>query len=81
MIHAYLLINLKTDIGNEEILDEVKKIPQVKEAYRLYGTYDLIILLEGESPKEIKDVTLESIRKLKYVESTMTMISLNSYVR
>lgn len=81
MINAYLFVNLDIDSDHEGILDSVKDIPEVKEAWRLYGTYDLVLLLEVESTDKLKEITLKSVRKLRFVESTMTMIALDSYYK
>ena len=41
MTLSYVLINV--ELGSEdELLAEVRKIPQVKECHRIYGVYDRI---------------------------------------
>ena len=81
MIYAYLFINLNTDQDNDNILDLVKDLPHVKEAYRLYGTYDMVLILEVESTNHLKEVTLQSVRRLINVESTVTFLALESYFK
>lgn len=78
-IVTYLLINLDTEISNQEVVAELASIPEVVEAHVLYGTYDVLIRIETKNAKDIKDITLKSIRKLKFVQKTMTMISLETY--
>jgi len=52
---AFVLIN--TEIGcEEEILKELKKIPNVKEAYAVYGVYDIVARVEGATMDELKEV-------------------------
>lgn len=52
---AFVLIN--TEIGSEEeILNELKKIPNVKEAYVVYGVYDVVAKVEAESMDKLKEV-------------------------
>jgi len=52
---AFVLIN--TEIGCEEdILKELKKIPNVKEAYAVYGVYDIVARVEGATMDELKEV-------------------------
>ena len=79
MISAYLFINLSSDNPDESILDSLQNIEEVKKAYRVYGTYDVVILMEAENTKTLREVTLKSIRQLKFVHSTMTLLSLMSY--
>ncbi|MEM1976852.1 MAG: Lrp/AsnC ligand binding domain-containing protein [Nitrososphaerota archaeon] len=52
---AFVLVN--TEIGcEEEILEELKKIPNVKEAYAVYGVYDIIAKVEAGTMDELKEV-------------------------
>jgi DNA-binding Lrp family transcriptional regulator len=81
VISAYLFINLSTDNSDDTIFDSLQSIEEVKKAYRVYGTYDVVILIEAENTKILREVTLKSIRQLKFVHSTMTLLSLMSYER
>lgn len=78
-IVTYLLINLDSEVSNQEVATKLASIPEVVEAHVLYGTYDVLIRIETKNAKDIKDITLKSIRKLKFVLKTMTMISLETY--
>lgn len=52
---AFVLIN--TEIGSEEeILKELKNISNVKEAYVVYGVYDVIAKVEAESMDKLKEI-------------------------
>lgn len=73
MRRAFVLIN--TEMGAEkEVTQALRKIPQVKEVYGLYGVYDMIAKVEAESMDKLKDIIGMKIRKLKNVRSTLTMI-------
>lgn len=70
---AFVLVN--TEIGcEEEILEELKKIPNVKEAYAVYGVYDIIAKVEAGTMDELKEVISWRIRRLDKVRSTLTML-------
>jgi DNA-binding Lrp family transcriptional regulator len=70
---AYVLIN--TEVGTEDqVLKMVRKVEHVKEAYTVYGVYDLIIRVESESMESLKAIITEKIRKIELVRSTLTMI-------
>lgn len=79
MMGAYLFINLDLSQNYENLLTDVKKLNGVKFANRLYGTYDLVIYMEVINSEELKRLTLESVRTLKFVKSTVTFISMDSY--
>jgi len=70
---AYVMMNV--ELGSEEaVLNGVRKISSVKECYRIYGVYDMIAKVEGDSLDAIKQVVTWKIRKLSGVRSTLTTI-------
>jgi len=72
MAIAYVLIN--ADVGKEnDVLKELKTLPSVKEAYFVFGVYDIVAKVESGDVRELKEV-LTKIRRLEYVKSTLTMI-------
>ena len=74
MPKAYVLINVELD-GGKEVIDGLQAIDAVKEAYPLYGVYDIIASVEAETEQELKDIIGQVIRRLDKVRSTMTMIA------
>jgi DNA-binding Lrp family transcriptional regulator len=73
MASAFVLIN--SEIGAEnEVIDAVKQIPAVQEAYIVYGVYDVILRVTASSMDELKGMILTNIRGLENVRSTLTMI-------
>jgi DNA-binding Lrp family transcriptional regulator len=72
---GYVLINV--ELGTEEeVLKEVRKIPNVKECHRMYGIYDMIAKIEAESLDTLKQVVTWKIRRLPGVRSTVTTIAI-----
>jgi len=70
---AILLIN--ADLSSEdEVVGELRKIPNVKESYVVYGVYDIVAKVEAESLEKLKEIVTGRIRRLKSVRSTLTMI-------
>jgi DNA-binding Lrp family transcriptional regulator len=70
---AFVLIN--AEIGSEDdVLQELRKLPNVKEAYIVYGVYDIVTKVEAESMDKLKEVITWKIRRLDKVRSTLTMI-------
>ncbi|MGI0091177.1 MAG: Lrp/AsnC ligand binding domain-containing protein [Nitrososphaerales archaeon] len=67
---AYILLNV--DPGHEdEVLGAVRVTQRVSEAHRIYGIYDTIVKVMGNSD-EIKG-TIMLIRGLKHIKSTLTL--------
>ena len=76
---AYVLINV--EIGSEEkMMDELKVIPEVKEAHQLYGVYDIIARVESDTMLNLKNAISSKIRQIEKVRSTLTMIVTNVIV-
>ena len=72
MERAYVLLNVEME-SEKEVLDSLKKIPSVKEAYQIYGVYDLIIHVEAETMQGLKDL-INRIRGIGKIRSTLAMI-------
>jgi len=70
---AFVLVN--TDMKSEDtVLRALKEIDGVKEAYNLYGTYDIIVKIEAEKMGELTEIVTWRIRKIDGVRSTLTMV-------
>ncbi|MDH5389685.1 MAG: Lrp/AsnC ligand binding domain-containing protein [Candidatus Bathyarchaeota archaeon] len=70
---AFVLIN--TEIGSESVvLEALKKIDAVKEAYMVYGVYDVVAKVEADTMDKLKEIVTWHVRRLDKVRSTLTMI-------
>lgn len=70
---AFVLIN--TEIGSEsDVLKTLKKVEGVKEAYTVYGVYDIIAKITAETMDKLKELVTWHVRRLDKVRSTLTMI-------
>ncbi|HXW36450.1 MAG TPA: Lrp/AsnC family transcriptional regulator [Nitrososphaerales archaeon] len=70
---AFVLIN--ADLGAEEQLyKDLKNTENVKDVYIVYGVYDIIARIEGETMEKVKETITWKIRRLDRVRSTLTMI-------
>ncbi len=73
---GYILLNC--DLGAEEyILDELKRITEVKKAYLTFGAYDIIAEVHAETQEDFEKTVSTKIRKLARVISTMTLNVVN----
>ena len=73
MVSALVLMNC--EVGAEDyVLRELGKIPAVKEAYFLYGIYDVAAIVEAALMETLNETITQRIRTLQYVKSTMTMM-------
>jgi len=73
MATAYVLINC--DLGSEEqIIEELKQIEDVKEVHGVFGAYDILAKVESANVENLRDTISWKIRKLNNVMSTLTLM-------
>ena len=73
---GYILLNC--DLGAEEyIVEELKRIPEIKAAYLTFGAYDVIAEVHAETQEEFEKTVSNKIRRLARVVSTMTLNVVN----
>ncbi|MBS7611966.1 Lrp/AsnC ligand binding domain-containing protein [Candidatus Bathyarchaeota archaeon] len=70
---ALVLINTETGV-EEKVLEKLKSIKNVKEAFIVYGVYDIIVKVEADDLEELRDVISTRIRRVEGVRSTVTLI-------
>jgi DNA-binding Lrp family transcriptional regulator len=69
---AFILIN--AELGKEEdLLEDLRKMENIKEAYFVYGVYDIIAKAETENMEKLKELVAFKIRRLEEVRSTLTV--------
>jgi DNA-binding Lrp family transcriptional regulator len=73
---AYVLVNIESGSENE-VLDKLALINEVKEVYFVYGVYDIVVKIEAENVDKIKEIVTWKIRRLDKVRSTVTMIAIS----
>ena len=74
MAVAFVLVN--AELGTEEdVIREIRKLSDVKEAHLVYGMYDIMAKVEGPSVEKVKETVNTKIRKMDKIRSTLTMIA------
>ncbi len=68
---AFVLLTVEIDF-EEDVLKVLKGIPGVKESFRVYGVYDIIIKVEADTREDLKE-TGRKIRQMEKVRSTLTI--------
>ncbi len=70
---AFVLVNVEAGT-DKEVLANLKKVPEVKAAYMVYGVYDIVVMIEADTLERLREMVTKKIRQLDKVRSTMTMI-------
>jgi len=75
MPKAFVFVNVAT--GSEtEVLKRLRELPEVKEAYFVYGVYDIVVKVEADSMQRLNEVITRKVRGLDEIRSTLTTIAI-----
>jgi DNA-binding Lrp family transcriptional regulator len=75
MVKTKAFVFINTDAGIEKLLhEEIESLDGVKEVYDLYGEYDMMAIVEGETDKDVAKIISWELRKIKGIRSTNTMV-------
>ena len=75
MAIAYVLINC--DLGSDEqIIEELKHISDVKEVHGTFGAYDILAKVESDQIRTLRETIMWEIRKIDKVKSTVTLLGI-----
>lgn len=72
-----MLINTEAG-GEEEVFQKLKEFSEIKEAYIVYGVYDIVVKVEADTMDKLRDFITNTIRKMPKVRSTLTMIIMDT---
>lgn len=56
-----------------ELQSELRRLEGVVAVHQVYGFFDLVMEVEVESDKKLKEIVFSKIRPLKNVKSTVTL--------
>lgn len=67
--------------GFDTIAERISRFPEVRSAYLMSGTYDLLLFVEGRTLREVAGFVSERLSPLHGVLSTSTHFMLKTYKR
>ncbi|MGA2524471.1 MAG: Lrp/AsnC ligand binding domain-containing protein [Candidatus Bathyarchaeia archaeon] len=73
MVRAYMFLNVAPS-SESKVLQQLKILQSVEEAYVAYGVYDIVIRVKAKTPEELKEVVSHQIRGTDGVVSTLTLM-------
>jgi DNA-binding Lrp family transcriptional regulator len=74
---AFVFINTEPDFMLD-VVNELKAIAGVEEAYMVYGVYDIISKVRSNSIDLLKDLITNKIRKIENIQNTITIMVENN---
>lgn len=69
----------KKDVGFDDVAERIYRFPEVKSCTLLSGTYDLLLVVEGNDIHTVSDFVAEKLSPLEDVRGTVTHFLLKQY--
>jgi DNA-binding Lrp family transcriptional regulator len=67
------------EVGFDKVAERIYRFPQVRSVFLMSGTYDLLVIIEGKSMKEVAFFVAEKLATLEHVQGTTTHFVLKKY--
>lgn len=67
------------DMGFDAVAEKIYRYDEVESVYLMAGNFDLMVVIEGKSMKEVSRFVCEKLSTLEYVTSTATYYVLKKY--
>ena len=78
MERAFVLINTNDLMDDDILLDQLKKIEGMSEAYKVCRIYDILVKVEAETTDKVPKVITNRLKNLKNIRSTLTMVAIRN---
>lgn len=70
---AYLVINCEYD-SERQVLDEIRTLPEIKEATLTISRHDILVIIQTSSADELIDIISYKIRTIPKIQCTTTLV-------
>lgn len=67
------------DRGFDQVAEKIYNFPEVKSVYLMSGSYDLSVVIEGKTMKEVAFFVAHKLAPLEFIVSTSTHFVLKKY--
>jgi DNA-binding Lrp family transcriptional regulator len=67
------------DVGFDHVAERIYSFPEVTSCYLVSGTYDLLLVVEGESIHTVSDFVASKLSPMENVRGTTTHFLLKKY--
>ena len=73
MILAFIMAKVES-VRARDVLEGVRAIEEVEEAFLIYGAYDLLIKGSFKTPEALSSFVVDTLRKIEGVKDTVTNV-------
>ena len=80
-VTAFIEVKLtpQRDLGFDKAAEKIYSYPEVKSVYLMSGGFDLALIIEGKTMKEVAFFVAQKLAPIEYVTSTATHFVLKKY--
>lgn len=81
LVYAFIEVKVtpERDLGFDAVAKRIYRFPEVHSLYLISGDYDLAVIVEGKTMKEVAYFVAEKLATLEPVQSTATHFVLKKY--
>ena len=72
-------IQPQKEVGFDHVAERIYSFPEVKSCYLVSGTYDLLVVVEGENIQTVSDFISSKLAPIEHVRGTTTHFMLKKY--
>ena len=72
-------ISPQRDVGFDAVAERIYRFPEVRGVRLMSGAYDLTVMIEGRTMKEVASFVAQKLATLEHVHSTATHFVLKTY--
>lgn len=80
-LSAYLGVHLEHGFDYEHVVNDLKDVPEVAEAYYTTGTYGVFVKIYCKNTKHLYDVLNHKIQTIPGIQGTETLICLEESIK
>ena len=80
-VRALIEVNItpQKDVGFDKLAERIYSFPEVSSCYLISGTYDLLVIVEGNNIHAVSNFVAEKLSCLENVRGTVTHFLLKKY--
>jgi DNA-binding Lrp family transcriptional regulator len=75
---AFVLIDCDFPIS-ENVIEELKKIPEIEEFYRVQSIYDMMAKVNADSEDHLHEIVIRKVREIEGIKNTLTLVIVSKH--
>ena len=75
---AFVLIDCDFPFS-ENVIEELKKIPEIEEFYRVQSIYDMIAKVNADSEDHLHEIVIRKVREIEGIKNTLTLVIVSKH--